>query len=151
MLAVVAVSVGQTLVIFVFLILALRVIGRQVMAQLTLIGYLVIALLGSAVESSLYAGSASLAAGLAAAATILVADKALSALTQRSSRLRALLIGSPIVLVHDGQVVPEHLRRSRLSYNDLMSAVRLRGYDRLDKLRYVVLEVDGSVSVIEGG
>lgn len=148
-LVVAAASVGQSLAIFAFLILTLRLIGRHVMAQLTLIGFLVVALLGSAVESSMYAGSGSLVAGLTAATTILVADKLLSVLSQRSERLRGFLVGSPLVLVHDGQTVPEHLRRSRLTYHDLMTAIRLRGYDKLDDLKYVVLEVDGSVSVIK--
>ena len=144
----IVVAVAQTLTIFLFLVLTLRLIGRRTMAQLTLGGYLIVALLGSAVESGLYAGSSALAAGLASVTTLLVADKALSVIIQRSPRTRELLVGAPIVLVHDGQVVRDHMRQSQLTRQDLAEAIRMHGYAGLDDVRYVVLESDGSITVI---
>jgi uncharacterized membrane protein YcaP (DUF421 family) len=118
------------------------------MAERTLPAYLVIALLGSAVETGLYDGSGSLAAGLAAAATLLVANRALTALLPRSRRLRRLLVGAPIVLVHDGQAIPAQLRRAGLTERDLLAAIRERGYARLDEVRFAVMEVNGAIGVV---
>ena len=142
------VAVGQTLVIYVFLIAALSRVGRQQLAQLTLVSYLIIALLGSAVESALYAGSSSLAAGLTSAATLLLANRGLRWLVSRSMLARRFLIGSPIVLVHDGYVIASNLRRSGLSRQDLMVAIRMHGYDSLDDVRFAVFEIDGSIGVV---
>jgi len=140
--------VTQTLAVYVFLVVALRLIGRPVMAQLTLLGTLVVALLGSAVETALYNGSASLAAGLTAAATLFLSDRAMALLLSRSARLRWLLIGTPLVLVSNGRCIRSQLLRAGLTEADVMAAIRERGYDRLADVRWAVLEVNGLVSVI---
>jgi uncharacterized membrane protein YcaP (DUF421 family) len=142
------VSILQSFALFIFLILALRVFSRRTMAQITLLGYLIIALLGSAVESALYAGSSSTAAGIAAATTIMTANVGLSLVIQKSERARRFFVNSPMVLVHDGQLVRDQLRRSRLTREDVMEVVRTHGHASLDDVQYVVLEVDGSIAVI---
>jgi uncharacterized membrane protein YcaP (DUF421 family) len=139
---------GQSLVIFVFLVVALSRLGRSHMAGLTPIGYLVIALLGSAVETGLYHASASLGAGLASAATVILADHLITRLLNRFPRLRRWLCGGPVVLIHDGKVLAENLRRVRMTEQDLCAAVRDRGYGDLSAVHLAVMAADGSVGVI---
>jgi uncharacterized membrane protein YcaP (DUF421 family) len=139
---------GQTFVIYVFLIVALSRVGRSLIAGLTPIGYMIIALLGSAVETALYRGSTWLSAGLVSAVTLIGADYATSFLVNHWPLLRRWLAGGPVVLIHHGQMVPSHLRQVRLTEQDLMAAIRERGYDSIDQIRFAVLEVDGSVGVV---
>lgn len=139
---------AQTLVIYACLILGMRLIGRRQMAQLTLLDYLIIALLGSAVETGLYGGSASLESGLVSMTTLLLANRAFTMLVATVPALRRLLIGSPVVLVHDGQIVFAHLREQCLTRDDVMEGIRRSGYDRLDDVRFAVLEADGRIAVI---
>ncbi len=138
---------GHTLVIYLFLVLGLRRIGRRAMGQLTIIEYLIIALLGSSVETGLYAGSNSLGAGLVSAMTLLLADWALSTAC-RMPAVRRFMVSEPVLLVHDGQVLAEHLRQNYMTRADLMAAIRRRGYASLDDVRFAVLEIDGSVGVV---
>ncbi|MGN6565322.1 MAG: DUF421 domain-containing protein [Thermomicrobiales bacterium] len=142
------VVVWHTLVIYLVLIGGLSRMGRSLMAERTLPTYLTIALLGSAVETGLYAGSGSLAAGLASATTLLIANRVLTVLLTRSVALRHLLIGTPIVLVHDGQLVWPHLRQVGMTEQEIMAAIRERGYERLDDVHFAVMEVNGAVGVI---
>jgi uncharacterized membrane protein YcaP (DUF421 family) len=139
---------AQTLVIYAYLIVGLRLIGRRQMAQLSLLDYLIIALLGSAVETGLYGGSASLEAGLVSMGMLLLANRALTQVVSRVPALRRLLMGTPVVLVHDGQVVPAHLREQGLTRDDVLQGIRRRGYDRLEDVRFAVLEADGRIAVI---
>src|SRR5437764_1481906 len=106
---------GHSLVIYAFLVVALARAGRSLMAGLTHANYLTIALLGSAVETGLYCGSDSLWAGLVSAATLILADRATCWLMNRAPRLRRLLAGGPVVLVHDGQLIGARLRQVRLT------------------------------------
>lgn len=140
--------VWHSLLIYALLIAGLAWIGRPLMAERTLPGLLVIALIGSAVESPLYAGSDSLLAGIASAATLLLANRGMTSVVLRSARLRRLLIGVPVVLVHDGQLAASQLRRVGLTEADVMAAVRSHGYEKIEELRFALLEVNGSVSVI---
>ncbi len=141
-------AVWHTLAIYAFLILGLSRITRRQMAQFTILDYLIIALLGSAVETTLYAGSTSVAAGLLSAATLLLANRALSFMVNHSTLFRRFLIGTPVVLVHDGQLLPSHLRHAHLTKEDVMAAIRIRGYDSLDQVRFAILEVNGSIGVV---
>ncbi len=140
--------VGQSLAIYVFLVVALSRVGRSLMAGLTPFEYLIVALLGSAVETGLYHGSSSLSAGLVSAATVILADRAACALMNRYPRLGRLLAGRPVVLVHNGQLVGPHLRQLRLTEQAVRAAIRRRGYDDLDDIRLAIMEANGEVGVI---
>jgi uncharacterized membrane protein YcaP (DUF421 family) len=140
--------VGQSLAIYLFLVIALARFGRMTMAGLTPGGYLIIALLGSAVETGLYRGSGSLGAGLASALTVVAADRGLSASLRRWPHWRRWLVGRPVVLVHDGRVLMAHLRQVRLTEDDLLAALRQHGYESAERVRLAVLEIGGSVGVV---
>lgn len=139
---------GQTVAIYVFLVALLGRLRRTALAELTPIGYLITALLGSAVETGLYRGSSSLAAGLVSAATLMVADYLFGRLLLGWPRLRRWLVGGPLVLVSNGRVLTAHLQRARLTEEDLKAAIRQRGFANLRDIRLAVLEVNGAVGVI---
>ncbi len=139
---------AHTLVIYLFLIVGFRVLGRRHLAQLTVIDLVIIIVLGSAVETSMIAGNTSLAAGLISAGTLLLVNRALTEMFLRSKRLRHLVVGGPILLVHEGQLVEEHLRRTGFTESDVLEAIRERGYDTVEKVKFAVLETDGSINVI---
>ena len=61
---------------------------------------------------------------------------------------RRTFAGSPVIVIRDGKVLHEHLRRERLTEDDLKSAAREKGYADLDEIAIAVLEDDGAVSFI---
>ena len=105
-------------------------------------------LLGSAVETAMIHGDLSLAAGFVAAATLLVLNRLLTFVFLRVPRLSHLVNGGPILLVHDGTVIEDHLREVGLTGLDLEAALRSRGFDGTDEVRAAVLETDGSITVV---
>jgi uncharacterized membrane protein YcaP (DUF421 family) len=143
-----AVVALQTLVIYLFLILGLRFLGRRQMGQLNAIDLVVIIVLGSAVETSMIAGNTSLVAGLVSAGTLLLVNRLVAALFLRSKRLRHLVEGVPVLLVHDGRFVEEHLRRVGLTEADLLEAIREREKAGLEGVRFAVLETNGEITVV---
>ncbi len=142
---------AHSAIIYVFLVLALSTLGRRQMLQISLLDYLIIALLGSAVETGLYLGGGSFWAGLVSAATLLIANLTLNRLQTRSPLLARLFRGSPVLLVHEGRILAPQLRRMHLTKEDLMAAIRLRGFDRLDAVRFAVMEANGEVTVVPRG
>ena len=138
----------HTAVIYAFLVVVMSRMEPTEMAGLTPVAYLTVALLGSAVETGLYNASGSLAAGLVSAAAILTADHITTRILTKWPRLCRPLLGTPLVLVNRGRIISSHLRRARLSEEDLRAAIRQRGYDALESVRFAVLEVDGSIGVV---
>ena len=139
---------GTTATIYLFLIVALRLLGRRQLAQLSALDLIVVLLLGSAVETAMIHGDLSLPAGLIAAGTLLAVNRLLTLVFLRSPRLSQLVNGGPILLVHDGEVVESHCRRVGLTRPDLDAALRGRGYEDAAEVREAVLETDGTISVV---
>src|SRR5437764_4438202 len=98
-----AIVAGSTAAIYLFLIVLLRLFGRRQLGQLTVIDLVVVLLLGSAVETAMIHGDVSLPAGLASAATLLVLNRILTVTFLHSERLRHLVDGGPVLLVHGGK------------------------------------------------
>jgi uncharacterized membrane protein YcaP (DUF421 family) len=142
---------GSTTVIYLFLIVLLRVFGRRQLGQLTTIDLIVVLLLGSAVETAMIHGNLTLPAGLTSAATLLLVNKALTLVFLGSKRLRHMVGGGPVLLVHDGAMVAEHLRKVGMTPADVAEAIRESGYDDLSEVRFAVLETDGEVTVVPAG
>ncbi|HEV2471047.1 MAG TPA: YetF domain-containing protein [Chthonomonadales bacterium] len=140
--------VRNTVLIYLLLVLGLRLIGRRMMGQLNVIDLVTVLILGSAVETAMINGNTSLGAGLLCAATLLAMDRLLAVTLFRSRRWRHFINGGPVLLVHDGRIVQENLRRSALSEEDVKEALREREAGDVTQVRFAVMEPDGEIHVV---
>jgi uncharacterized membrane protein YcaP (DUF421 family) len=140
--------VSQTLAIYFFLIIGLRILGRRQMGQLTVFDLVILIVLGSAVETAMIAGDTSLTAGLVSAAALLAANRLLSHFGLRSRRLRRLLGGGPVLLIHNGRFVQENLRKLGLTEEEVRAGIRERECADVADVRYAVQEADGEITVV---
>jgi uncharacterized membrane protein YcaP (DUF421 family) len=141
----------STLAIYVFLISMIRLVGRRMLAQLSALDFIVMILLGSAVETAMVGASTSLAAGLVAASVLLVSNRLLTVVMVRSKRLRHLVVGGPVLLVHDGALLRARMRRLGFTEADVLEALRERGIHRVSDVSSAVLEADGRINVVRRG
>jgi uncharacterized membrane protein YcaP (DUF421 family) len=126
----------------------LSLLGHRETSQLGLAEIVIIMMLGSAVETAMVAGDTSLQAGLSSAATLIVCNLTMTRLFERFKWLRRAIIGHPIPLVDNGCILARRAQAAGLSEDDILEAIRERGYDNLDDVRYAILEIDGNISVI---
>ncbi len=138
----------NTVVIYLLLIIGISKIGGRLRSQIGFGELLIVALLGSSVETGLIAGNVSLVAGLVSLATLLLTNRILTTLLRRHRRLRNLILGQPVMLFNRGKMFPRHMKSMGMDEDDLLEGVRLRGYERLDQVKMIILEIDGSLSVI---
>ncbi|MGB8644389.1 MAG: YetF domain-containing protein [Anaerolineae bacterium] len=138
----------QTFIIYLFLVVALSMLGHRQSAELNITELVVIMVIGSAVETAMVAGDTSLWAGLTSGTTLMVSNWGLARLMDRWPRLRRLIAGRPILLVYNAQLLPRHLAEAGLDEEDVLEGLRERGYDTLDQVRIAVLEMDGAISVV---
>jgi uncharacterized membrane protein YcaP (DUF421 family) len=139
---------ASTAAVYAFLVMAMRLWSRRQLGQLTVIDLVVLLVLGSAVETAMIHGDTTLPAGLVSASTLLVANRALTWAFRRSERLRHLVGAGPVLVVHNGRPVADHLRRLGMTETDLAEALRGRGYDSPAGIRFGVVEADGTLSVV---
>ena len=141
----------HTLAIYLFLIVMFRFVGRRQLGQLNIIDLVIIVVMGSAVETAMVAGDTSLPAGLVSAATLLVANRSIAFVLSRSRRWRRLVSGDPMLLVKEGQFIEEHLRRASMTHDDVLEAMREREVCDLSRVKFAVLETNGTITVIPMG
>ena len=138
----------KTLIIGVLLVIGFRLLGKREAAQLNLYDLVMLMALANAVQNAMTAGLGNLPIGLASAATLLVAAWALTRVVVRRPALEARLVGSPVLLVHNGRVLHTRLRRNLVSSSELDEACRQHGVASPADCALAVLEVDGSISVV---
>ncbi len=138
----------NTVTVYLLLIVGINKIGGRLRSQIGFGELLIVALLGSAVETSLIAGNVSLVAGLVSMATLLLTNRILTTLLHRHPRIRNLILGQPVVLFNRGKLFPRRMRSMGMDEDDLLEGIRLRGYETFDQVKMIILEIDGSISVI---
>lgn len=138
----------KTLIVVVVLLIGFRLTGKRELAQFNVYDLAMLMALANAVQNAMTGGLGNFPIGLATSSTVVIAAWAISRVLARRSTLEAQVLGSPILLVNDGHVLDERLRRQHVSRDELDEACRERGLESPRDCRLVVLEVDGSISVV---
>lgn len=139
---------AKTAVIYVFLIAGLRLLGKRELGQMSLYDLVLIIILGNAVQNAMINNDNTLGGGVVAAVVLLGLNRALNAVLVRSKRLERTLVGEPVLIVHNGQVLADRMARQGITKEQLDAALREHGIDDVTTVRMAVLEVDGSISVV---
>ncbi|MEA2519495.1 MAG: hypothetical protein QOF49_1575 [Chloroflexota bacterium] len=138
----------RTAIVYACLVVGFRFLGKRESGQLSTLNLVVLLVIANAVQNAMVGENTSLVAGLLAAATILVLDLLVHAAAGRSKRVRDALDGEPTVLVEDGRILYENLRREGVSDRELAVALRQNQLLSADEARFVFLETNGQISVI---
>ena len=81
--------------------------------------------------------------------TLILTDRALATLANRYARVDRILNNVPLLLVEDGTVHHDRIRRSNMSADDVLEAARkAHGLERMEHVKYAILERDGTISVV---
>lgn len=136
----------RALVIFFFLWLITRSVGRSTLGELSTFELLLYVTMGDLVQQGVTQQDYSVTAAVLAVGTFAVLTVALSWLQWKFPRTRDFVTGRPVVVVSDGALQEEALRRQRLSTADLLVAAREQGIRRTSEIEYAVLEADGRLS-----
>jgi len=138
-------------VVYLAIWVGLRLSGKREMGQMTLFDLVMLLLLANAVQNAMVGPDTSLTGGVVAAGVLLALNAALAFLRLRWRPLRALLEGTPTLLVLHGRLLERNLRREGLDEELLMAALREHGVTDLREVEMAVLEIDGSISVVPAG
>ena len=145
---------GRTLLIgvlaYVSLVFMLRVSGKRTLAKMNAFDLVVTVAIGSTLATIVLSKSVALAEGLLALALLIGMQFAISWSSTRMPWLRRVVTGEPRLLLRDGTMLDEALRDARVTREEVRAAVRSSGIGALGDVAAVVLETDGSFSVIAG-
>jgi uncharacterized membrane protein YcaP (DUF421 family) len=138
--------VFRAIVIFFFLWIITRVVGRSTVGELSTFQLVLFITMGDMVQQAVTQQDYSVTAGVLAVTVFAVLTIALSWANSRWPRVRSITHGVPVVVLEHGEPVHASLRRERLSIDDLKAAARQQGFERLSAVKLAVLEANGALS-----
>jgi uncharacterized membrane protein YcaP (DUF421 family) len=130
------------------LILMLRLSGKRTLAAMNAFDLVVTFAIGSTLASILVSQNVALAQGLLALALLLILQFIVSLASIHSTQVQKTSRSEPRMLCYQGKVLPEALRKERMTEGELLQALREHGYAGPEAVLAAVLETNGKVSVI---
>lgn len=134
---------------YVALLLVIRVSGKRALARLNAFDMVVTVSLGSVLASVAVSPSVTLASGAAAFALLVGLQYLIAFLSVRAHWFQDLVKAQPTLLVRNGELLEDAMARQRVSHWEILQALRQRGLASVHEAAAVVLETDGTVSVIK--
>ena len=139
----------RSAVIFFFIYLLMRIIGRRELSSLEPFDLILLVVLGDSVQQAVTQDDYSVTGAFIVVSTIALLQVFVSYLNFKVPRLRSVIDGEPIVIVQDGRVIEGNARRERLTLDDIAEAARLQQIASLEDVQWAVLETSGELSFVE--
>src|SRR5690606_10482751 len=125
--------------------------GKRTLSKMNAFDFVVTVALGSTLATVLLAKDVALAEGALAFALLIGLQFAVTWSSVRVRWARRLATGEPLMLLYRGEFLPAALRDARVTEDEVRAAVRSAGLEFLSKVHAVVLETDGSFSIVRSG
>ena len=146
-------GLGRVLIVgtlaYAALVAILRISGNRTLSKLNAFDFVVTVALGSTLASIITSSGVALAEGLLALALLVGLQFLVTWLSVRSSAVSHLVKSEPTLLLYRGEFLHQRMRRARVTEEEVRAAVREQGVGSLGEVEAVVLETDGSLSVVK--
>lgn len=142
-------TVVRAAAVYVLLLIIIRISGRRTLAEMSSFDFVLLLIISECTQQALVADDYSLTTAFLAILTLIGLDIVLSLLKQKSRLADKLLEGAPTVLIQDGRLLHDRMRKARIDEIDIVHAARdKQGLESLDDVKYAVLETAGGISII---
>jgi uncharacterized membrane protein YcaP (DUF421 family) len=135
--------------VYLALLVLFRIAGRRTLSQITNFDFVLLLIIGEAVQQGLLGNDFSLTHAFLVVMTLILIDIFLSLVKQHSTTVEKWLDGVPVILVDHGRVLQERLNKARVDEEDVLEAAREKmGLERLEQIKYAILEKGGDITVV---
>jgi uncharacterized membrane protein YcaP (DUF421 family) len=134
---------------YIFIIFMLRVIGRRELSSLGASDIVLLVVMGDLIQNGVTQSDQSISGVFLAISTFAVLTVAMSVLTFKSRRAQTLIEGQPLILVQNGEPIEKNLRSERLRIDDVAEEARAQGIEKIDEIKWCLLETSGSMSFVK--
>ena len=137
----------RTLLFYFALIVVIRLLGKRQVGQMEPSEFVVTMLIANLASVPLEDWSIPVWGGLVPMGIVFVCERLISKLCLKSIRARRLLCGKPVILIENGKLLEENLRRTRVNLDELSGHLREQGVLAMETVQFAILETNGSVTV----
>jgi uncharacterized membrane protein YcaP (DUF421 family) len=135
--------------IYLFLLLIFRVAGKRSLSQVTTFEFVLLLVIGEATQQALLGEDFSTTNALILIATLVGMDQLLSRIKQNSTSFEQITEGVALIVVDKGKLLHDRMKKVRVDEEDILEAARsLHGLERMDQIKYAIVERNGEISII---
>lgn len=139
----------RTAAIYVFLLVLFRLTGKRTLSELTTFDFILLLILSEATQNALVDEDRSVVMAITIILTFVTIDITLSIIKTRWHIIEKITEGVPVVLVNQGEVLEDVLKKTNVTRSDILVAARLNhGLERMEQVKYAVLETTGGISIV---
>jgi len=135
--------------VYLLVLLGVRLTGKREVGQMTPFDLVLLLLLSNSVQNAMTGPDTSLMGGVVAAIVLLTLNYLVAELSGMNRKFRRVVQGSPSLLIHDGQLILDHLKKERITVDEVLRSLREHGIGSISEVAIGVLEVDGSLSFLK--
>ena len=139
----------KTLVLYFFIVVVYRVMGKKEVGKLSIIDLIVSILIAELAAISIEEADRSIFTSIIPIVVLVVIQISISFISLKSVSLRKLIDGNPIVIIKDGKLNFKDMTKLRYTIDDLIAQLREQGIKSIEEVNYAVLENNGKLSVFE--
>jgi uncharacterized membrane protein YcaP (DUF421 family) len=137
-------------VAYLFILFLMRVVGRRELSSMEPSDVILLVVIGDLVQNGVTQTDDSVTGIILAAGTIGLLATGTAFVTYRSRRIRNVIEGEPVILVQNGKLIERNMKQERLTEEEVMEQARLQqGVEKLDEVKWAVLETSGSISIVK--
>lgn len=137
------------ILIYFFLFLVFRIMGKRSLKDTTTFDLVLLLIISEVTQQALVGEDFSITTSAALICTLMGVDVALTLVKSRFPFVGKVLEGAPLVIVDDGKPLKKRMDKCKVDEEDILEAARTtQGLQRMDQIKYAVLEKDGTISVI---
>jgi uncharacterized membrane protein YcaP (DUF421 family) len=144
----VAEKVLRPIVVYAFLIVFLRLAGKRELAQLNPFDLVVLLTISNTVQNAIIGDDNSVSGGMIGAATLLLVNYLVIRYLYSHDKLEQLIVGNEDVLIQDGKILHDRLKRELITVNELESAAHKQGLASLNEVERAILEPGGGMCFV---
>lgn len=137
----------RTAIIFFIFFFSIRIVGKRQVGELQLSELITMLMISELAVNSIQDISIPISYSIIPMIFLLCAEVIVSFLAIKSQRLKKLLYGSPSIIIQNGEIDQKQLSKLRISVNELLSELRLKGFSNVRDIDYAIIEQNGQISI----
>jgi uncharacterized membrane protein YcaP (DUF421 family) len=142
-------NILRAVAIYFFVLLVLRLGGKRSLQAITTFDFVLLLIIGETTQQALVGRDYSITNACIVLASLVLIDIAMSELKRRWPRMDRIVEGLPLVVLENGQPLRERMDKVRIDDSDILAAAReLQGLERMEQIKYAILERSGGISII---
>ncbi len=142
-------SVIRAAAIYFILLILIRLSGNRLMGQMTAFDFVLLLIISETIQQAMITQDSSVTNAFLLVVTLLGIDIMLSMWKQRSARIERLLDGVPILVIENGRLRRDVMKKERVEESDILAAARdKQGLERMDQIKHAIVEASGGITIV---